>query len=665
MPSRRRPLVTALLLATLLLVGGGAAWRLATTSPEDEHEAATATAPGASKPTPGRRSRGAAASTSSPDGSTSAATTATPVEEVDWTVELRRLLDGDATVTPESIVDAAGKGRPPGEGLVEILRRGREDLERADGDASRRRAQDIVDWAIDRVLTPYRKDRALFAPIYRRTRFGDGDLGRQGGSLVRQLRFEEAAAKMDAVRGELATWCYDALAIRAAGSFRNDAMWWKWYGTHCTNQKWAAPPMAGTTAADTTPPAALFGTYVRPHLSELNYYVAMGLGKVFLDLGELDAAAECLARSRQALAAPELAAALAVVGPFLDECDVEIAAFRELRSLTALRLPATAFEDAGVTRWFATRRPTEVAHAIGTDGAVEIGEWDEAMSKSFLEGGLPWAPEQWEVERARRDAAKRETRDGIAGFVVRSPKWEVFSDVSAEFAAHASLVLEAGFGQTQAGLGVTANPQRRLGARIYAHRATYREITRDFSGGEWMPKLNSVLTFVDDPLRDDFEQFRYTTLVHESTHAALHWSVGAVPAWMNEGLACFVQRWNPTWSMAVNWGSTKDWVRRRRILEKARDEGRLPTLDQLLALTDGWDADDFGPITTARYAAAESFFVYLAGDAERWLNVRRWLGVCANRQDPTATITKEQRAEFAKGWAELIDFVCGRLESAK
>jgi hypothetical protein len=351
------------------------------------------------------------------------------------------------------------------------------------------------------------------------------------------------------------------------------------------------------------------------------------------------------------------------MAPYLDAIDVEIAAFRELRSISAMRLPTSAADDPNVARWFAKRRTTDVAHAIGTDGPVEIGPWDDAMTASFLEGGLPWAPEQWEVERTRRDAAVAETKDGIRGFVVRSPNWDVFSDVSAEFAAQTSLVLEAGYGQAQAGLGVVANPAKRLGARVYAHRATYRDITRDFSGGEWIPKLNSVLSFVDDPLHDDFEEFRWPTLVHEATHAALAWGVGNVPSWMNEGLACFVQRWMPTWSMSANWGSTQDWVRRKRTLEAARDAGNLPTLDQLLAVTGKWDADDFGPITSARYAAAESFFVYLADDEARWKLVGDWLAVCKKRQDPTATITPEQRAEFAKGWADVVDFICGRMES--
>jgi hypothetical protein len=178
-----------------------------------------------------------------------------------------------------------------------------------------------------------------------------------------------------------------------------------------------------------------------------------------------------------------------------------------------------------------------------------------------------------------------------------------------------------------------------------------------------MPALNAVLSFVDDPMHDDFEDFRWPTLVHEATHAALAWSVGNVPAWMNEGLACFVQRWMPTWSMSANWGSTKDWVRRKRTLEAARDSKNLPTVDELLAITGKWDADGFGPITVARYAAAESFFVYLADDEARWKLVGDWLVACRNRKDPAATINAERRAEFAKGWAETIDFICGRLES--
>jgi hypothetical protein len=119
----------------------------------------------------------------------------------------------------------------------------------------------------------------------------------------------------------------------------------------------------------------------------------------------------------------------------------------------------------------------------------------------------------------------------------------------------------------------------------------------------------------------------------------------------------------PTWSMSANWGSTKDWVRRKRTLEAARDSKTLPTVDELLAITGKWDVDGFGPITVARYAAAESFFVYLADDDARWKLVGDWLVACRNKKGPAATITAEQRAEFAKGWADVVDFICGRMES--
>jgi len=657
-PMRRgRPLLIALLVA-FLLVGGGTVWWLAVSPPEDD---AAPSASHQTPPAPPARKHARATATSPAPETLPAAPQETTNADGDWASDLKLLLAGDKSRTAKAVIASAGKGRPPGDGLHEILLRGTTDRAKAASPAERLSAQAMIDWAIENALRPYRQDRARFAPLYRSVRFGSGDLGAPGGSPVREWQFDDAARRIDRVRRQLQTWCYDALAIRAAASFRSDATWWAWYAKLCRSKQWDVPPEAGSVASRTTPPAAIFTTFVRPHLPELTGYAAMGLGIVFLDLGELDAAAECLARTRQELATAGRADLTASYEPKLDALDVEIAAFRELRGLTALKLPASATDFDDVARWFANRRLTDVAHAIGTDGDVEIGPWDDAMTASFLAGGLSWAPEQWMAARARAAAAVDATKDGVRGVVVRSPTWEIFTDVSADFGAQASLVLEAGFAQAQDGLGVVAANDARIGARIYRNRAAYQAITHDGSRGEWIPNLNSLLTFLDDPLHDDFEQFYWPVLIHEATHAAIRWSVGDAPAWMHEGLACYVQRWNPSRSMAVNVTTTRDFVRRARTLAAARDAGRMPKLDDLLGLRTDWVADEFGPITLTRYAAAESLFVYLADSDEHWTIVGAMLVACRNGGDPASLISEKQRAEIAKGWAMLVDFECGQV----
>jgi hypothetical protein len=188
-------------------------------------------------------------------------------------------------------------------------------------------------------------------------------------------------------------------------------------------------------------------------------------------------------------------------------------------------------------------------------------------------------------------------------------------------------------------------------------------VAHDKSGGEWFAAIDALRTFLDDPLHTDFEQFRYPTLVHEATHAVVTHAVGGAPNWIHEGLACYVERWDPTRSAVVNLNATKDWVRRPRALESARDAGNLPTFDALTQIPNFWVPDDGGPITIARYAAAESLFVYLADDPANWKLVGGWLNTARWGKDPAKTLTDKQRADIQKGWSDLVEFECGRIRT--
>lgn len=658
----RRTLVPLLVLLALTLVGvavwGGSGEPSALKTAEVSAQRARESAPRS-------RARSGAATTSAAGRATTAPPPAgtPPAPPADWLAELQKSLESrDAkpldAETRARILAAAGKGRSPGGDLHEVLRRATEAFARATTGDERRRAQLTIEWVVGEALRPYREDRALFASVYREVRFGDGALDAPGNSLVRMFRFAEAAARVEALRPQLQTWCYDALAVRAADGFRQDAANWTWFRKESERRRWDVPPDPAWEVAATRLPSELGRTFVAPRSAELGAFAKLVLARVFLAAGEAEFAGELTAAARSIAAEDPSNQWVALR---LAEFDPEFAAMSELKALAGFRIPAAAGGTPNLAEWFASHRATPVAHAIGTDGEIELGAWDDEMTRNYLESGLAWAPEEWEAVRRRIATAERAERGGISGHLVKSPQWEVFSDVSAEFSAQATLVLEAAFTQAQAGLGLGVGRVPPIGARIFKHRSDYQAITHDKSGGHWVPGINAVLTFLDDPSHTDFDDFRFPTLVHEATHAALAHYAAKVPSWMHEGLASLVARWNPTWSHAKNDAVTAGWVSRARKLEAARDAGLLPSLDELTGIQSKWDADEFGPVTMARYAAAESLFVHLYADAEHWKTAAAWLDAVRRRRDPSVLPAGAARLTLADEWKDFIDWTCGRL----
>lgn len=669
---RRRLLVVLILLVAISLVGG-AAWLASASGPEtrDDVNVGAATK---SAPSPRRRHAAETSATAerAPGPAKDPPPAAADANYADWYGKLAKSLaakpPSDRAAT-DALVSAAGKGRPPGSGLLEVLKRATAELASATTDGARDRARTVVEWTVDEALRPYREDRELFAKTYREVRFGDGHLETPGGSLVREYRFTEAAARIDALRPLLKTECYDALAIRIVRRLRLVAAEWDWLRTWASTSSGGTAsgsrpvPEPGSMEARTTHPSAVFDASVRPRLGEIPALEVFYVGLAFLELGEPEVAQTCFDASRNALGDDRIWPGLLRV---FDDVPEEVHALRDLRMIAESRVPAGPAGPPDLSAWFARNRRSEVAHAIGGGGPVELGTWNEDMTKSWFANGLAWAPEQWDAERAWRAVATEETREDIRGWVVRSPQWEVFSDTSADLCGHAALVLEAAWVLARDALGVQAMTRDPVGARIFKRRSDYEAITHDKSRGEWDSRRNSVLTFLDDPLATDFDEFPYPTLAHEATHAVIRFGVGGAPEWIGEGLACYVERWNPTASVAVNRSLTKDWVRRPRTLEASRDAKLLPTFDELTRLVTvrpDWVPDDFGPVTLAHYAAAESLFVFLADDAERWKLVGTWLAECRRRRDPAATLTDAQRKEVSDGWRDLVEFVCSRVET--
>ena len=671
MPKRRALTVLALLVGLLLLLAGGAAWWASSSresrAPEEPLPAASASA------RTHRRVRDTPATepvARSQDPEQRAATRGDPSK-----VAYERLRDALAagTLTDEmrdALLADAGKGKLPAGGLHEILRRATEESATSIDPGARDRARAVAEWTVDEALRPYREDRALFAATYRKVRFGEGKLDAPGGSLVREMKFREAAEAMEAIRPRLQTWCYEVLALRVASAFREDQSYWS-AGRWSTPSGMQTLPAAGSQEAATLTPAQIAAAYVTPNLGaggSIDWYV--GMGRAFTDLGESDVATALLAKAREAIEQLDprtvkwfrrwIANALAL--------DAEIAALRDLRDAAGWRVPAEAGGPPELTAWFARHRPTDLAHAIGAGGDVELGPWDDTMTKSWLDGGLVWAPEQWQAERAWLAQASETQLDGIRGWTVPSAVWETFTDVSPEFAAEAAMVLESAWVQGQIAVGRTARPWRPIGARIYSRRAAYEDTVHNKFRGCWSSTQNAMFTFLDDPNRTDFDDFHWPTLAHEATHAVLAYALGRdPPEWINEGLACYVQRWDPTRSIAVNQALTRDWVDCARTLEVVRDAGQIPTLDQFARLQSvpEFAIEDDRAATHRNYALAESLFVHLGSDLERWKIVGSWLDAVRAGRDPSPIPAPPKRDELEKGWRDFIEFSCGRLRGAK
>jgi hypothetical protein len=283
------------------------------------------------------------------------------------------------------------------------------------------------------------------------------------------------------------------------------------------------------------------------------------------------------------------------------------------------------------------------------------------MTLSWAETGLGWAPEQWQAQRKWVSESEADSRAGSAGFAVTSPQWIVFTDVSREYASHAALVLESAWVQAHAAIVAPRSRLSRVDARIYRNRSDYERLAYKGSGGVWDPSKGCVMTCLDDPQRPQFGSSSHAVLVHEATHAVMTYARVAGPAWLNEGLACYVERWDPAASPAVNRERVKGWLRRTGTLRSAHAAGILPAFDgltRLVSVKPDWIADDFGPITHAHYAAAESLLVFMGEDPLRWALVGRWLHDVRNDADPIAKTPRGRLDVLAKDWEAFVAARC-------
>lgn len=132
------------------------------------------------------------------------------------------------------------------------------------------------------------------------------------------------------------------------------------------------------------------------------------------------------------------------------------------------------------------------------------------------------------------------------------------------------------------------------------------------------------------------------TLVHEMTHALMDFDFPAVPDWFNEGLAsmheaCHIRADETGLDGLTNW--------RLPGLQKAINQGRLPSLEQLIA------GDDFrGPQMGLNYAQARYFCLYMQ---ERGVLGEFFRQFRANHATDKSGV-KTVRAVFTdQSWSEL------------
>lgn len=628
------------------------------------------------------------------------------LERGDWFAALGRLSDPLAAhhlriarplrvhELEDAILEGAASEDSVDEGLHAVFARCRElrddptcDLE------TRNRARRGIEWASGRALGAYGRDRREFSRAYRAVRFGAGHLDKRPDCPIRRFRFDEAAAELARRRECLTTWCYERRLLRKRDALRGLARDWARFvselgevarnepeqpleglldgepGRRVFLDRSVAPDEGGFSivieeadgrrirriAWAEIPTARVAAAVVLPRLRSLRSSVVEGLARVYTELGDVAVASACLAEvdHRHKGGAPQLAPLRA-----------ELAALRELAAAWGRSIPADLRASPELMSWARRHHDTDVAHAIGGFGARDLGALDDDAVDAYVDGGILWAPEQWALVRGRLEAARATHRHGLDGWEAEAEHFTIFTDVSAEFAAQASLVLDAAYEQAALALGLRL-PAARQRVVVYERREEYVRRFRNKSGGCWDGTEGTIHAFLDDPAECCFSDFDYPVLLHEAAHAALDMGLShRAPSWMHEGLACHFERWNPARSIHANQIETGTSLPRGQRLRAALESGELPDLSTLVAIRSGWDVDGFGPRTLLRYALAESLFVHLLTDCARRPLVRRFLDEVAHGRDPAACLTPADLDALQKSWRGFLDAQLGTPAAA-
>jgi hypothetical protein len=580
----------------------------------------------------------------------------------------------------DAILDRATDEDHGGDGLWHVFVVAATLRDSADVDAQDRGRRAIA-WASAKALVPYGRDRREFSRAYRAVRFGDGRLDAPGGAPVRRFQFEEAASRLAAARRDMSTWCYERRVLEKCDEYRRLARSWSAFVREFLERAESnegapleglvdAKPGRVVTFEDSQPddeaiavrvvdqdgsrrtqtvkwsdltPARIADSLVLPRLAWLRTSTVAALARIFVETGEADAATKCLRCVAARADAPESDAGVVS----------ELSALTELTKISGRVVPDDVRASPELEAWAERRRFTDVAHAIGGLGARDVGAFDDDAVDAYVAGGVLWAPEQWNLVRDRLLRARRADREGLHGFAIESDHFSIFTDVSAAFAAQASLVLDAAY--EQASLALDLKPARKQSVVVFAKHEDYVARFHDRSGGCWRSSDRTIRTYLHDPARARFTDFYYPLLVHEAAHAVLGTGVSNWPGcWMHEGVASYFERWDPSRSVRANEAATGTTLLRRRRVHQSLKDGDFPDLASLLAMRREWDVDDFGPKTLLRYAAAESLFVHLMTDPRRRAIVSRFIEEANAGRDPADCLSKEQAAALQESWSAFV-----------
>lgn len=608
----------------------------------------------------------------------------------DWFQALAQITDPDGAeyakfaratrvgVIEEAILAAAAKEEPLDGGLLQVFYRAQK-IRYAGGkdETLRAWADQAVAWASTRALVPYADDLRALSAAYRDVRFGDGHLDAVPKPLVRRFLFAEAAAELLRVRNTLDTWMAEQRLLHKCADLRRMEKEWTAFAREFADlvARDGGPPVRGLLEADgrrvfvgtrippdgrgftlavegadesatrafrwwDPSPARVAEAVLLPRLSDLKPATVLALAGIYAELGEARIAATCLGNAEVRLGHGDPAVR------------AEIDALQDLAAISGRDVPDDFHDAPALAAWAESHAGSDAVLATGKYLARDVGSFGDDALNAYFGGGILWAPAQWDLVRKRYAAAVPATFEGLSGFQVESDHFTVFTDVSASFAAQATLVLDAAYEQAADVLALVPAPRQK--AVVYAHHSDYLARFPNRSGGCWSPRDGALFCFLDDPAHTQFCRFEYPILVHEATHAALGTGVrGDVPSWMHEGLACYFERWNPSRSIRANAAATGSSLLRAWALRTSYAKP-LPELSALLAIREGWDVDQFGPFTLQRYALAEALFVHLMIDPVRRRYVTRFVDAVNAGKDPAEALTPEELSALGTSWSGFI-----------
>lgn len=273
---------------------------------------------------------------------------------------------------------------------------------------------------------------------------------------------------------------------------------------------------------------------------------------------------------------------------------------------------------------------------------------------------LPWTPGE---RAAISTAAAHATHSGRFA-IVRSPHFIVRSQIDATFSAEADVYLER-LATTAAEVLGLPPPREHEPAEvtIYDTQDQYQRGIGKLAcsrgqfdwwyAGAWAPPVYTIQTYIASAQERQFAHFCLPILNHEVTHFLLQCRAGRhrIPDAIHEGIASYMQSWNifqdASWNRAHR--------RSAFAVDLARGirHGTLPSFSTLIGVPT-WDVDNFGPLTNARYAGAESFIDFLVATPAYHGFLHTLLSAAFEGEDTRSLIRSAVGEELQTAWRAAI-----------